>query len=517
MPPNRFLIVDGYTDEPSGLGVPPYIDVYPRYAAGVVWEELGPHATVHYVTVDELRLYKWMSRLPTYDVVIFIAGVTVPGKYLDGNPATPEELIRWARIIDGPFKILAGPAARFGLGERGGTLAYSPRDFQRAGFDVVVSGDIDVYLRQLIKDGQERAEHWRMRKSYAELGTAPVKGARIVRMHRRFGHGLVAELETYKGCARWVSGGCSFCIEPLYGKPRSRSLNDIIAEVEALYSNGVIDFRIGRQSDFYTIGSEKLGVDEWPRPNPDYVERLLRGIRNVAPGLRTLHVDNANPGTLVRYPQESVRITKSLVRFHTPGDVLALGLETADPRVIKLNNLNTHPEESLEAIKVINRIGGFRDGNGVPHLLPGVNFVLGLPGETSETLELNKVFLEQILRENLLVRRVNVRRLLVLPGTRVSRMKYKSRARIMVKHRSFIRWVREHFDPIMFSRVFPAGTIIRNVYIESSRDDYSYGRPPGSYPPTIRMPRVLPRLSLVDVVVEGVASGRSLQARLLER
>ena len=28
------LIVDCYTDEPAGLGVPPYLGVYPRYLYG---------------------------------------------------------------------------------------------------------------------------------------------------------------------------------------------------------------------------------------------------------------------------------------------------------------------------------------------------------------------------------------------------------------------------------------------------------------------------------------------------
>jgi len=33
----RVVIVDGYTDEPAGLGVPPYLDVYARYAAGAAF------------------------------------------------------------------------------------------------------------------------------------------------------------------------------------------------------------------------------------------------------------------------------------------------------------------------------------------------------------------------------------------------------------------------------------------------------------------------------------------------
>ena len=31
-----FTILDCYTDEPAGLGVPPYLGVYPRYISGSI-------------------------------------------------------------------------------------------------------------------------------------------------------------------------------------------------------------------------------------------------------------------------------------------------------------------------------------------------------------------------------------------------------------------------------------------------------------------------------------------------
>ena len=48
----KFLILDGYTDEPAGLGVPPYIGMYPRYAAGVLYKFKHD---VYYITIDKLR------------------------------------------------------------------------------------------------------------------------------------------------------------------------------------------------------------------------------------------------------------------------------------------------------------------------------------------------------------------------------------------------------------------------------------------------------------------------------
>ncbi len=45
-------ILDCYTDEPAGLGVPPFIGVWPRYAAGLYEQEPT------YLTIDDLRLVR---------------------------------------------------------------------------------------------------------------------------------------------------------------------------------------------------------------------------------------------------------------------------------------------------------------------------------------------------------------------------------------------------------------------------------------------------------------------------
>ena len=46
-------IIDCYTDEPAGLGVPPYLGTYPRYIAGKYIEQ---GIDVKYLTIDDLRL-----------------------------------------------------------------------------------------------------------------------------------------------------------------------------------------------------------------------------------------------------------------------------------------------------------------------------------------------------------------------------------------------------------------------------------------------------------------------------
>ena len=58
----RRTILDCYTDEPAGLGVPPFIGVWPRYAAGSYDQEPT------YLTIDDLRLVRYVEHVP--EVVI---------------------------------------------------------------------------------------------------------------------------------------------------------------------------------------------------------------------------------------------------------------------------------------------------------------------------------------------------------------------------------------------------------------------------------------------------------------
>ncbi len=513
MKPRSVLIIDGYNDEPGGLGVPPYIDVYPRYIAGAFWL-IDKSIRVIYVTVDEFRSSRnWISKADSYDMVVFIAGVVVPGKYIGASPVTFEELIEWARLIRNPYKVLVGPAAKWGLGLEGGVKAHSPKELRKAGFDVLVVGDVEEYFIDVAKYGVEKASPYSVRKNYNLVDKVSIVGSRIIRQHPNYGRNLIVEIETYRGCSRWVTSGCSFCVEPLRGMPISRSPQAIVDEVKALYSMGARNFRLGRQADILVYGSKMLGIEEWPKPDALALNKLFYGVRSVAPKLETLHIDNVNPGTIARHPRESIEALKVIVKYHTPGDVAAMGLETADPRVSKINNLNTTPEESLEAIRIVNKIGAKRGYNGMPELLPGINFILGLPGETRETYALNKEFLEKILSEGLLVRRVNIRKIMIIPTTRASRMDAGIKRRYEPLAKAFTRWVRQVFDKTMVKRITPRGTVLRGLWVEECTATYCYARQVGSYPLMAMIPCQLPRGSYIEkVYVVGIHSPRSVEA-----
>lgn len=500
----RICIIDGYNDEPSGLGVPPYLDIYARYTAGAIWLA-DPFAEVVYLTVDQLRsnLDFYLRELSTFDCLFFIAGVAVPGKYLGGTPIKLSELKTWSRLLVEPVKVLVGPVVSFGFGVEGGRTAIIPKEVQRD-FDYMFHMAFERYVYELALNGFKRDLNLPIFERDPNFTSkVAVRGARIITQHPNYGFNLICEVETYWGCPRYIVGGCSFCVEPLYGEPNFRTVEDIINEVEALYQVGLRHIRLGRQPDLFAYQSKEVGEAEFPRPNVEAIKKLFKGIRTVAPGLETLHIDNVNPGTIFYHKEEALEICKIIVEFHTPGDVAAFGIESADPKVIKLNNLKVYPEEALEAIRIVNSVGARRGYNGLPELLPGVNFVHGLKGETEETYEANLDFMLRVLDEGLLVRRVNIRQVMAFPNTPM----WEVGDTVMKRHKrlfkEYKKKMRLKVDLPMLKKVVPTWTKLRDCYVEKQDKGGTYARQAGSYPILIFLPYPRNVREKVDVVITG--------------
>lgn len=479
-------IIDGYTDEPAGLGVPPYIDVYPRYIAGAIWYA-EKTAKIYYFTVDKYRINeeKISSLVAKSDILIIVGGIVVPGRYLVGKPITPEEILNIPRKYEHPLKILAGPIARFGTAIKGGKRAITPQLLEDA-YDLVIRGDPALIIHDLmVEKSVEKVNRFKPSTDYSLIDKFAVIGAHIITQHPNYGFNLTVELETFRGCSRWLTGGCSFCIEPRLGRVYWREQEAVAREVKALYELGVRAFRIGRQSDLLVYKSKGLNEVEFPEPSPEELEKLFSLIRGAAPSVETLHIDNVNPMSIALHEEKAIKALKVIIKYHTPGDVAALGVESVDPQVARANNLGNTPEDVMKAIRIINMVGARRGWNGLPELLPGINFVLGLKGETAKTFMLNKEFLQEILQSNLLIRRVNIREVLPLPGTPM----WEVGDKIARKHSKYItgfkKWVRENFDVKMMRRVFPPGTVVRRCYVESTAEGKYAARPTGSYPVTV--------------------------------
>ena len=304
-------LVDGYVDEPAHFGVPPYISTYPRYTAGAIVDAGVPKENVTYHTIDELRddSGKWRD-VEEADLFVYIGGMTVPGKYVGGTPAEPDEVRKMAWTAQGT-SLMGGPI-KFGVGDENAGATETERD--DLDFDFVAKGDVEAAAYDLLESGLEGFNN-RMRDN-AEIDRWAADGAFVIEQHPNHPDYLICEMETSRGCPY----RCSFCTEPLYGNPSFRRPPSVVSEVQTLYERGARHFRLGRQADILAYGGDG------EKPNPDALRDLYGGIREVAPDLETLHLDNMNPITVVEWPDHAEDRSRVMAEHNTPRDIAACGV-----------------------------------------------------------------------------------------------------------------------------------------------------------------------------------------------
>src|SRR6056297_3183454 len=493
-------LVDGYVDEPAHFGVPPYISTYPRYTAGAIADAGVPEENVTYHTIDELRedVQKW-SDVEDADLFVYLGGMTVPGKYVGGTPAEPDEVRKMAWTAQGT-SLMGGPV-KFGVGDENAGATETERD--DLDFDFVAKGDVEAAAYDLLESGLEGFNN-RMRDN-AEIDRWAADGAFVIEQHPNHPDYLICEMETSRGCPY----RCSFCTEPLYGNPSFRRPPSVVSEVQTLYERGARHFRLGRQADILAYGGDG------EKPNPDALRDLYGGIREVAPDLETLHLDNMNPITVVEWPELAREGIRVIAEHNTPGDTAAFGLESADPLVQDENNLNVTADECFEAVRIVNEEAGWRPGedreaapthgeeaaNRLPKLLPGINLVHGLKGEREETFEHNKRFLERVYDAGLMLRRVNIRQVMAFDGTEMSDVGANIARDHKKLFKQYKREVREEIDNPMLQRVVPPGTVLPDVHLEYHQDGKTFGRQLGTYALLVAVPGERELGTSIDVAI----------------
>ncbi len=508
-----WLVIDGYEDEPAAFGVPPYIGFHIRYVCGLLHSK---NIEYEYITIDQWRLGERPQSIrdDSLEGVALIAGAVVPGKYLRGTPISLKETDAMIRSFPRDIPVIAGGWAIRGWRQQG----WRPL---RKGLFLALK-DTDATLNHYLENKEwshkkRTAEQW---SKWAKEGAASL----AVNQHPDIGTEekpgpLTYEVEVYQGCVRYKRG-CKFCIEPKKGVPLWRPPEDVIEEIKIAADNGVTHVRLGGMTDVFTYMADGVVELEYPIPNPEPIAKLLHGIREDE-RIKTLHVDNGNPSIIAENLEPSEEITKTLADTLSDGAVLSFGLESADPQVHVENWLNCDSKQLHTAIKLINKYGKVRGERGLPKILPGLNFIAGLRGETDESYKFNRELLNSLKGSGLWIRRINIRQ---VEGKGFQEVNEKP-------FRKFKEWVRREIDVPLLHEMFPIGHQLNEIYWEAHdgrtrlprhiqnkihQDPVIYGKPGltmgrqiGAYPILMGVNYYIPLETSSDVIVTGHGS-RSL-------
>ena len=513
-----WLVLDGYEDEPAAFGVPNYLGFHIRYICGVLESRGLPYT---YMTIDQWRIHQkgrlddpsertaLRKELSELDGTVILAGAVVPGKYVRGTPISRREMDQVLSILPSEQPVLCG--------------GWAIRHWRYDGWTPLRSSlfctvqDTDASLHHYLSTGQ-----WGNRKRTPEQWSEwALHGAssKAVTHHpdlespKGSPGPLTYEIELYQGCVRFKRG-CKFCIEPKKGLPLWRNEDDVLAEIATALDSGVRNVRVGGATDIYTYHAQGVEDLEYPIPDPEPIARVLHGAREDE-RLEILHVDNANPSIVAESIEPATEITKTLVETLSDGAVLSFGLESADPNVHEQNWLNCDPGQLRTAVRLVNEHGRQRGERGLPKLLPGLNFIAGLNGETEESYRMNLELLRSIRDEGLWLRRINIRQVEGQGFQEISERAF----------REFKREVREGSDRPLLEEMLPLGTVLRGVWWESHDDrirrpeqvldpkhrdeairgvaGITFGRQIGAYPILVGLPYKVPLESSTDVIVTG--------------
>lgn len=491
------VILDCYTDEPSGLGAPPYLSVHSRYLAGALRLTNNEY---YYITIDDLRFsqgepYRFddtgslnkrvinttincnntRALLQSAKRIFIVFGCFVKYEYVSCEPPKIDEVVRLLSCYSGK-KVLF-----YCLG-----INDMP-----AGLSIQLSSQFnEVYYGNTYNYVIDYSNPFEM--NYGELSEIASSSSTMLEQLTR---PVIIELESMNGCNH--KPGCTFCIEcQRNGLLQFRQETDIIKETSALYAQGVRHFRIGRQPNFYAYEIKHS------------TEKLLSMIRSSCPDLEMLHIDNVNPRDVVQDKNSS--ITKAIVQYCTSGNIAPFGIESFDVEVRNRCNLNGTIDNILSATQILNTYGNLHNDGELPLFLPGYNFIYGLNGQNENTLRLNLKYLSMVFENNLLVRRTFVRKLTSPFGTTLDTSEHSKS--------EFSNWceqIENQFSLPMLKRVYPIDSTLRNVRVEMVTEDGSILRKLGTCSERILIPNNLGLDRVVDIRVIGYINHRTIKGELI--
>lgn len=157
---------------------------------------------------------------------------------------------------------------------------------------------------------------------------------------------------------------CSYCIVPyVRGRERSREPEDIIAEIERLVADGVVEIMLlGQNVNSYGKNLER----------PINFAELLRRVEQIR-GLERIRFMTSHPKDLSDELLEVMKDSKKICRH------LHLPLQSGSSRILKCMNRHYDKEGYLALVEKIRKA--------VPDIALTTDIIVGFPGETEEDFE----------------------------------------------------------------------------------------------------------------------------------
>ena len=157
---------------------------------------------------------------------------------------------------------------------------------------------------------------------------------------------------------------CTYCIVPyVRGRERSRSIENIVEEVEQAVANGYKEFTLlGQNVNSYGKDFGEKGM----------FAKLLRRVNDV-PGVERIRYMTSHPRDMGEDVIQAVAECEHICEnFHVP-------FQAGSSRILKMMNRGYTREQYLDLVKMIRRY--------VPDAAVTTDIIVGFPGETEEDFE----------------------------------------------------------------------------------------------------------------------------------
>jgi len=247
-----------------------------------------------------------------------------------------------------------------------------PQQTLEAGFDYVAIGEGEQIIcdfTQFIAEGKDTNE---------VRGIAYLKNGKFVKN----GKGQTIDLNDYPPCAsryrkfgpieitRGCIYACKFCQTPYINKARfrHRSIENIAHFVRIMSASGLRDYRFLTPTSF-SYGSQDESV------NIDAIEELLATVRNIV-GTQKRIFYGTFPSEI--RPEHINDKTLAVLKKYVDNDNIIIGGQSGSQNVLDTSRRGHDIDAIINAVKLSVKYG-FR---------PNVDFLFGLPGETTNDAQL---------------------------------------------------------------------------------------------------------------------------------